>query len=299
MKKIIFITGLILSFATNQAFASDKFEFKFNQEGELSAVILKGKNLFIPGKNPGEKGGTYNGSYVSSAHKTALGDIRVIRAMTYYDDDDENKYPLSFITLNNQEIYRGKEERINIQKIFFLNNKMQILAYETCGGSGCRIYDLFFLVVDKNHNPKTINAKNFDTTDGYQDKDGNIPTTLENNQIYMDLGFTKGKKKYAIFENGKIEIFFKKIKNAHLNKDDCVYLYETTKQECTDERVCNDYIKIGEYYGSSTAGNFGYQAISNMPGFNKKTLDKLCLSSCKTKNFIDYQIFAKTVCQVR
>jgi len=123
-----------------------------------------------------------------------------------------------------------------------------------------------------------------------------------NGKVYVDLGYYRQDRKFAILKSDKINIHLKKSTDTSLSEDVCKGLYSTLG-ECANNRddnnQCVDHSKddfpLGTVIGSN-ATNWNIRWISHHAGFNSQGFSDACLTTCKSGTSLPYDDFKQKAC---
>ena len=269
-------------YRTSKSVNGYNFEFSGDEE-----IITEGSyKYFVKTYEDGE----VRRAFIRDELDTKMGKLSVV-AKEYSDKTGAGM--ASTLVLNYKEIFKSETDNIHLYGVFDISDKPHILIGENCGGTGCRYDDLSLLILNVNGEVKKIR------TDDFYSEDNSIKANLKGNDIIIDLGLYKGKKKTAVYSNNKLNILYKKLPYKPLTSEECADLYKIAK-ECVRLRELFGFSKCDEsainFDGMSNASAWTLRYISNEPGFNQKLFDAECLNACKTGNLSGYNVFAERLC---
>jgi len=195
-------------------------------------------------------------------------------------------------------IYRGKI--IFKAKFKFLsmhgsttNKTRDVILFGTnCGGSGCAPDDLYLLIIDAASKPLIV------TANGFQSDDGTMKMFKNDGTVQIDLGFEKGRRKFAVLTSDKITLRYESVHDLPMADEDCKWLYDESAQSCP---------RVGEYKlpctnanETSLSGGGGRRlsGLSNHPGYVSAEWHKSCVAWCAGEK-IGYDDFKKSVCSMK
>lgn len=223
-----------------------------------------------------------------------FGEIQLVR----HPYDDGSYGPPETILLNGKTIFRAPEVEpyLTLHGIYRLADGQAILVSQNCGGSGCRISPLSFILLAKHAKPRVFTRGDFNS------ETNQIVATEKSGKIFVDLGFYRQKQKTAVLDSGDLSITLTDSSNRELPDAQCKYLFgavDVCTRDYDSSGKCVDYSTIdfgtGGFYGSN-ADIWTVRYASHLPGFNRSGFIESCLSACQTGTVESYEAFRSRAC---
>ncbi|MEA3393014.1 MAG: hypothetical protein U9R55_00115 [Pseudomonadota bacterium] len=234
------------------------------------------------------------GYVVEKALQSDLGEIQVVRSI--YSDGTNG--PPSTILLNGKAIFRAdsKEPYLELHGLYRFSGGQAVLISQNCGGSGCRVDPLFFIVLSKESKPLVVTNKDFNSETYF------IQAKEESGKIIVDLGFFRQKKKVAVLDSGYLSVVLVEVSNQKLTDGQCGSLYKAADacvRDHSSKLGCSSYAKAdfsaGGFWGSNSEV-WAVRNVSHYPGFNRDGFIQACGSACTTGTLVPYEAFRDQAC---
>jgi hypothetical protein len=177
---------------------------------------------------------------------------------------------------------------VRIEKKYRLHNSTLILLSEDYGGSGTRP-SYYFLEFSKNGSVRISGS--VESSD-YTFK----PRQIDKETVEVDLGYEKGRHKYAIYSHGKLHIQKRKEAPRGLSDKECFWLYDNVYNVyIRKSRTCDKDI----YFVLGNGPFHTYDALEQNPSFRKQAFTKLARQSCRKRRPVSYRTFKNRICRQR
>lgn len=226
--------------------------------------------------------------FIQDEIKTDVGLVQTLREVL-----DEGHTPPQYLGLDGKIIYEetSSSNYLHIIGSFRTGDYVAILFSKSCGGSGCRIDPLSFLLFDKNKNYSIVTDANFNSDSmviNPKERDG---------LVEVDLGFEKQKIKKAILKGNILKIEYSDIDITKMNDENCLQLYKVS-EACVrlhkSELDCTEDAK--DYFPGSNYEMWVVHVLRNYPGFNSEAFNHECFNACKTGALSEYKLYKNNVC---
>lgn len=226
-----------------------------------------------------------------------FGEVQLVR---YPYDDGTSGHP-STLLLNGKTIFTAPETEpyLTIHGIYRSIGGQAILVSQNCGGSGCRVDSLSFVLLTKHAPPRIL------THDDFNSEINVIKAKEKSGKVIVDLGYYRQKNKFAIVDSGQLSIVFKKSMNTKLIDNECKSLYEALDaciREHSSPNGCSNYstadFATGGFSGSN-ADVWHVRFASHYPGFNRDGFIEVCNSACKSGMLKSYEEFRSQACTIK
>jgi hypothetical protein len=223
-----------------------------------------------------------------------FGEIQLVR----HPYDDGSYGPPETILLNGKTIFKAPEVEpyLTLHGIYRLADGQAILVSQNCGGSGCRISPLSFILLAKHAKPRVLTRGDFNS------ETNQIIATEKSGKIVVDLGYYRDKQKIAVLDSGNLSITLTDSSIRELPDAQCKYLFgavDVCTRDYNSSGRCVDYsttdFGTGGYYGSN-ADVWTVRYASHFPGFNRNGFIESCMSACKTGTVESYEAFRSRAC---
>jgi hypothetical protein len=231
---------------------------------------------------------------VADQVSTDFGELQVVR-LPY---EDGTYGPPSKIMLNGKEIFLppNTEPYVSLHGTYRLRNGQAVLASSNCGGSGCRIDPLLFILLSKRGPPRVVTHPDFFSEINV------IKAIGKSGKVIVDLGYYRQKKKIAVLELGNLSIAFKKSTNRRLIDDECKSLYAALNaciRPHSSPSGCPNYSNTDFATGGFSGSNaevWHVRFASHYPGFNRDGFIESCNSACASGTLKSYEVFRSQAC---
>jgi len=225
-----------------------------------------------------------------------LGEIQLIR--TPYQDGSYG--PPKTILLNGKAIFKAPDDEpyLALHGIYRLADGQAILVSQNCGGSGCRISPLSFILLAKHAKPRVLTRGDFNS------ETNQIVATDKSGKVVVDLGYYRQQKKIAVLDSGRLSITLTDSSIRELPDNQCKYLFgavDVCTRDFNSSGKCVDYSTAdfgnGEFIGSN-ADVWTVRYVSHLPGFNRSGFIESCMSACKSGAVESYEAFRSRACSL-
>jgi hypothetical protein len=243
-------------------------------------------------------GMSWSANYVVDARlHSDFGSVQVVKSV--YADGTNG--PPSTILLKGREIFRATpyEPYLQLHGIYRITDGQALLISQNCGGSGCRVNQLSFILLRQGSTPAVV------TNDDFNSETNVIDAKDRSGKVTVNLGYFRQKRKVAILDSGRLSIVLMDEPNQTLTNDLCMTLYEAT-DACIREHSlssgCTSYAEAdfssGGFVGSN-AEVWAVRSVSHYPGFNRDGFVEACGFACKSGTLVPYEVFRSQACENR
>jgi len=217
--------------------------------------------------------------YIVGAEKlrTVGGTLRIV--------EKQNDPGMKRLMLNNRTLKKYEYMNVSFEKHYRLRNSTLVIISEDMGGSGTTPSYYFLEIFPSG---KTRLSGPVDSSD-YTFK----PIQIDKDTVKVDLGYDKGKQKFATYQQGRLSVGTESSSGVLLSAKECKWLYKTVYRPYTYKaNPCNE--RVGYIIGNGPY--HGYYSITQNPDFSEKDFKSLLYRSCKKREPISYSLFQKRVC---
>lgn len=224
------------------------------------------------------------------------GEIRLLRPI----DDDGYRFPPSVITLDGRRIFDASETTepyVTLHGLYRTQHGQALLISQNCGGSGCRIAPLSFIVLNGKSKVEVVTSKDFNS------ETAAIRAAERSGKVTVDLGYYRQKRKFAVLDSDTLRVMLIADNQRALLKEECHLLHsaaEACKREHGSPSGCTDYsaadFSAGGFSGSN-ADVWAVRHVSHYPGFNRHGFIEECNSACTSGTLSSYEAFQNHACQ--
>jgi len=213
---------------------------------------------------------------------TAAGFIKI---ENWEDRPSELEVYESILILEGEIIKTVGSQYVNITDQYNIQDSSILVFYVGYGGSGTT--PDYFIVEFPKDKPPII-------TDYVNSADYSFSVKRKKNKVIIDLGFDSDLKKYAIYDNGALEIQKIESTKKKATRKDCRWIYKYPYQEYIEEKDCDrDPWMI---LGLSSSRNL--RALDQDPSINLDSLSTMATEGCVSQHTLKYSEFRKIICQV-
>jgi tetratricopeptide (TPR) repeat protein len=196
------------------------------------------------------------------------------------------------VLFNGQKIFEEPAMYLQVHARSSIGNEDVLVLGVNCGGSGCRYDDLSLLILNEDRQVKVLRTQDF------YSEDNSIKAGLKGDEVVIDLGLYKGKRKAAVYGGNEIKIHYTRLPQRPLQAEQCAKLYEIARG-CVglgrSTGITCERSAVG-FHGGANSTAWALRYVSNEPGFDQELFDAECLNACKTGTLSDYDRFAERLC---
>lgn len=227
------------------------------------------------------------------------GEIQLARRI----DEDGDRGPPAVILLNGRPVHDATDEEpyLNLLGLYRLADRRQALLFSrNCGGSGCRVTELSFLIIGGKSGPALVTRDDF-TSETLSDTE--IRVHAQGGRIVVDLGHERRLKKTAVLDAGGLSMHLAPSSIRELPQAWCQSLH-VAMQDCIHEKElgrCSDYEKVDLWKGGFVGGNamsWGVRMAAHQPGFNQPGFAARCRQACLSGHAGSYAAFQQQACRL-
>ncbi len=190
------------------------------------------------------------------------------------------------VLLNGRVIYRYEGASISIAKRVSLPRSTIVLLEEQAGMGTTPAYRVLEVYGDGSFRlSREVFSDDFDFEPRVK--------RVGRDEIRIDLGYSKGRKKIARYRNAKLTVTYERSQRQALSKSDCHWLYDTVYRGYLEVGKCG--LSIGYAIGNGLY--HGYYALLQQGVFDDDSFTRFTQRSCRKRRAISYRDFSRTVCR--
>lgn len=201
--------------------------------------------------------------------ESRYGEIRLLRPI----DDDGYRYPPSVITLDGHSIFDASgttEPYVTLHGLYRTAHGEALLISQNCGGSGCRIDPLSFIVLNGKSKAEIVTSKDFNS------ETYTVRAAVRSGKVTVDLGYFRQKRKLAVLDSQTLSVMLVAENRRTLPKEKCQLLHSAS-EACMNQHGspygCTDYstadLSSGGFSGSN-ADVWAVRQVSHYPGLQPR-----------------------------
>jgi len=200
--------------------------------------------------------------------------------------------------LNGKAIFRAPEAEpyLKLHGIFRIPGGQAVLVSQNCGGSGCQVDPLSFVLLAKHAKSQVLTQVDFNS------ETHSIRASEKSGTVIVDLGYYRQKKKVAVLDSEYLSIALKDVPVREMPDDQCKSLYNAADacvRDHTSSIGCFDYSTADFASGGFSGSNaevWGVRIASHFPGFNRNGFVATCATACRSGKLESYAAFRMLTC---
>ena len=199
-----------------------------------------------------------------------------------------------FVSLNGAVLHIAKSARVQLLEVYPLGERDAVLFFEKSGGSGSAEEFKFITINDRDDasvfsDPRMVSQL------------GRASIRASSNELLVDLGYERGKKKFATFDGAAIKIeFVADAEFASIEESDCAGLFNHALPECrlSADLKASAEICHNAFTNLSSSANSWVQALGHNPAFSELKFAEYCVAVCETRKPPPLKQFLVDVCAI-
>ena len=190
------------------------------------------------------------------------------------------------VVLNGKTLWRDAVEHISVEHTYQTPKSTIVLMSAYMGGNGTVPSYRILEIWRNGHYALTDTFFSDDETFRYS-------FSSRHKKLVIDLGYEKGLRKYAVYQNSKLHVYRKHSRSRYAKERDCRYLYEEIYLRNAQESRC--LLNPFEINGLSSESSVA--TLGNDPRINTQTLKHISQHACQNHYAIPYRSFREKVCK--